>query len=506
MRRTWKALVAAGLAGVVALPAVAGPPVPDGPPVTPAPASWVAPTGPAVTPHPATLAIGEALRVPITPPPGHLLLTAAREPAGPPEFRPLAPPPGPALTPAPLTLASSVGPAVTAAPAGLVGTAGPSITAAPASLAPAGSSVSERPASLGMIAGIVAPLTPAPSHLQRAGALEPIDPVTELPPLTLPPPTKPGPEAVAPPPSGPPQEYDPSHWYLPDCLPNRMPAPPPPCGVPGRVWVIADYLDWSTARDRPALLAALAPTGDRTGEGLRSGFRIDSGAWLDCAQTCGIELGCFTLGTGTRTDNLPPSAAALTATASTDLIGAEANLRANLVCSPHFRLDLLGGYRFLDLSECFGVTAASGDLEVDTELTTRNQFHGGQLGLTGGARYGRLFADLTGKLALGVTREQAVVTAYAAVPAAGLALPPTRLGLARASEFAVLPEADFTVGMQVSDRLRASAGYTFLYLSRAARPGELADRLLSGQAGALSELRAGDFWAQGLNLGLEYRY
>jgi hypothetical protein len=374
--------------------------------------------------------------------------------------------------------------------------AGPPVPPAPPALGATGALIPARPPDSSAPGAGLAVFTPQP-----AAAREPVATLPELPPLSPPPgpsAAKPGPDPAPPAAASPAAEYDPAHWYLPDCLPSRPAEPPPPCGVPGRFWVRADYLLWTTAGERlPRPLAAVVPADDRSTEGFRSGFRLDTGVWLNHAQTLGVGGGFFTLGTGERTTPITPGdgSGPMDLTRTTDLIGAEANALVNLACSDRYRIDLLGGYRFLRLDESLGLGPA-GTPEVRGQVVTRNQFHGGQLGLTGGVRYGRLFADLTGKVALGVLRESAE---------SGVTLfPPASLG--GANEFVALPEADFSLGYQVSDHLRATAGYTLMYLSRAARPGEVTDAALVSLARPFAESHTGDFWAQGVSLGLEYRY
>ena len=84
--------------------------------------------------------------------------------------------------------------------------------------------------------------------------------------------------------------------------------------------------------------------------------------------------------------------------------------------------------------------------------------------------------------------------------------------------FTVVPEVGINVGYQITDWLRAYAGYNFLYWSSVARPGDQIDRVVNPTqiagspvpfTGALRPaplLKSTDFWAQGLSLGLEFRY
>ena len=85
-----------------------------------------------------------------------------------------------------------------------------------------------------------------------------------------------------------------------------------------------------------------------------------------------------------------------------------------------------------------------------------------------------------------------------------------------------MPQVEVNAGYQVCDHLCLHAGYTFLYWSRVARPGDQIDRVinptqapaingtfpgsLSGPARPALTIHDTDFWAQGLNFALELRY
>jgi hypothetical protein len=76
------------------------------------------------------------------------------------------------------------------------------------------------------------------------------------------------------------------------------------------------------------------------------------------------------------------------------------------------------------------------------------------------------------------------------------------------------------VGYHVSESLRVYLGYDLLYLSDLARPGEQIDQVvnptqlptsagpspLTGPARPFFHFVNKDIWAQGLNVGMEFRY
>ena len=99
---------------------------------------------------------------------------------------------------------------------------------------------------------------------------------------------------------------------------------------------------------------------------------------------------------------------------------------------------------------------------------------------------------------------------------AGLLVQSTNSGLHSRDVFAVVPELGVTVGYQLTARLRATFGYTFLYWSQVARPGDQIDldvnpsQLTSdGLVGAPRpqfQWIGSDMWVQGMNFGLDYRF
>ena len=98
----------------------------------------------------------------------------------------------------------------------------------------------------------------------------------------------------------------------------------------------------------------------------------------------------------------------------------------------------------------------------------------------------------------------------------GLLTQSTNVGKYTLNEFAVLPEATVSLGYQLTDGIRASVGYTFLYLSNVSRAGNQIDPVVNsaqlppprftGPARPAFNRSDTDFWTQGINFGLEIRF
>ncbi len=233
---------------------------------------------------------------------------------------------------------------------------------------------------------------------------------------------------------------------------------------------------------------------------------------------------------------LPLSGTVLVSTRS-ELWGAQANLVRNVYRGPVADIDLFGGFRYLDLQEQLDinealVVSALSPAAVGTSFLvadafhTHNQFYGGQLGARGEFHLGPWFVNLRGGVALGTTHETATINGYTAVGVpgvgvttfpGGLLAQPTNSGRFTNNTFSVVPEAGLNIGYQVTDYARIFVGYSFLYWNNVARPGNQVDlgvnpsqiappHLLMGPARPGFFFKDSDFWAQGVNFGVELRY
>jgi hypothetical protein len=208
-------------------------------------------------------------------------------------------------------------------------------------------------------------------------------------------------------------------------------------------------------------------------------------------------------------------------------------LTANLICSDRLYLVALGGFRFLKLKDELQINEqfrfAGNSVDLPDEFRTENRFYGGQVGLEAGVQLGRFTIDFRGKLGLGQVQQIADVNGSTNVLApdgtttlfqGGLLALRSNIGRHQRDELAFLPEVGFNVGLQLTHYAKLYAGYSFLWVSTVARAGEQIDPvvnvtqfpILSGNGPLIGPARpafnfaGADFWAQGLNVGLELRY
>lgn len=167
--------------------------------------------------------------------------------------------------------------------------------------------------------------------------------------------------------------------------------------------------------------------------------------------------------------------------------------------------------------------------QVNDAFATSNEFVGGELGFLWDWEHRRWSLELLSKLAIGSTRQRVSIngstirTLPGEVPefgSGGLLALDSNIGRYERNELSVLPQLGATLGYKLTERLKLTGGYTFLYWSRVARPGDQID--LEVNPGNLPfadppdpdglparpqfTFRDTDFWAHGISAGLEYQW
>ncbi|MEK6260166.1 MAG: BBP7 family outer membrane beta-barrel protein [Planctomycetota bacterium] len=328
----------------------------------------------------------------------------------------------------------------------------------------------------------------------------------------------------------------------------------------------------------------------------RLGGRFTMGYWLDPGQTKGIEGNYFFLNGpsdnfSASSDGAPgspvlarPYINAITGLPDSELIefpgvisgrvlvtsssffqGAELNGLCNLCCScptnccstaccqtagvptgysnqTGYRVDMIGGFRYLNLNESLVITEnllvlptapvppfdPGATIMVTDRFETRNSFYGGQIGARGEWYRGAWFTNVSGKVAIGDTHQEVRISGTTVFTSSGgavvtqpgglLALP-TNIGTYSRDQFSVVPEIGINVGRQLTNNVRVYGGYSLIYWSSVVRPGDQIDftvnptqlptpagpGVLVGPARPAFAFNDTDFWAHGLNLGLEFR-
>ncbi len=329
----------------------------------------------------------------------------------------------------------------------------------------------------------------------------------------------------------------------------------------GRLWVRGEYLAWSMRGQYFPMLLNSGPLGtpidwvgmpplpqtmtlvgdERLLDGLRSGGRVTGGWWWTPEQYSGVEGSFFELdadshhhyagiqtegiarpyrtSTGqwqTRLISYPDvQNGSIDISAETQFTGGEALLRQVVSFGESYRIDLVAGYRHAHLGDQLMITESTETVSgVETELfdlfRTENDFHGGQVGAIARWRRNNLSLQLLGKLALGETVTHTEIDGGTATlqgsqysgSAGGLLAQPSNMGQYRNTGFATFEELGLNLELQLTCTARAFLGYSLLGWSRVAR---VADQVNLDVNSPL-ELKTTSFWAQGMNVGLEYQF
>ena len=238
---------------------------------------------------------------------------------------------------------------------------------------------------------------------------------------------------------------------------------------------------------------------------------------------------------------------AISATTATRLWGAEVDARCKgccgLACDCGYRIDWLAGVRYLELNDNVHVNEAiqfmpgvlanlpvGGTGFVFDSFGTRNQFVGGQIGTDIELRHGCWSLDLKAKIAIGDTHETVNINGgqllvdprgFSTAFQGGLLALPSNIGRFSRDQFGVVPEFGIQLGYNFTERLKAFVGYNFLYWSNVLRAGDQIDRNIDvtqipnfsapgavpvGQTRPAVLFRETSFWAQGLTVGVEWKY
>lgn len=367
--------------------------------------------------------------------------------------------------------------------------------------------------------------------------------------------------------------------YSPGCDPC---GPAPVCCPPGRIYGSADYLLWwldgmgtpplvttspaGTEQDAAGVLgqpgtSILFGGSDLDGDAV-SGGRFSLGVWLDACHRQGVEASYFGLGTHTASFGASATDYAILArpfyntvegeqdarllvydslvtgsvdvTASTSFEGGEFLFRQALQRECWAEIDLLLGYRWLQLEDDLLIQENTQSLVAATAGTTfdlfdrfdtRNSFHGGELGMSLRRQVAACWSvEILAKLAIGNVSSEAtidgqtitVTSTGTTVNQNGLLAQSTNIGTYERDKIATATEVGVKLKRTVANCMDVTVGYTFLYLSDVLRAGDQIDTdinvsqfppgTLSGAPFPEFNFQSSGFWAQGLSFGIEGRF
>ena len=201
----------------------------------------------------------------------------------------------------------------------------------------------------------------------------------------------------------------------------------------------------------------------------------------------------------------------------------------------------IGGIRYLRLRETYTFTTSSPYIPpfpVDVWDTTdrfaaTNSFYGAQLGLRARFAQGPWFGTGSAKIALGgmvqavdvggsVTTNDYTGNGTTQTFSGGYFALPTNIGSYSRTQLAVVPELAVNVGYRLTPSASIFMAYSLLYASNVVRPGNQVNRTVNttqstsytedpaaklvGPAQPTFAFNDSSFWAQGISVGMAFRF
>lgn len=306
--------------------------------------------------------------------------------------------------------------------------------------------------------------------------------------------------------------------------------------------------------------------GDRVNDNWHGGVQIELGTWLDDHREIGIGMRVFAVdedevsfsatSAGTtilgrpffntqigKEDALlvaftnadptqgPFTAGTVTAVTKNQLYGGDGFLRVNWGRGFGYSVDIVGGYQYTRINDSLIVTHDFRDLGTGDEFfgldsfSTRNDFHGGEFGISAEFQQGPWTLNTLGKLGLGNSRQAAIVSGTNTADFVGFGTITTNgalltqnsnIGTYKQDQFTFVPHVSLDVGYQVNDNLNVSLGYSFIYWSSVLLAGDQIDRNIDTRQffgatvpdaqGPFFNFNDTDWWVQGINAGINGRF
>jgi hypothetical protein len=198
------------------------------------------------------------------------------------------------------------------------------------------------------------------------------------------------------------------------------------------------------------------------------------------------------------------------------------------------RTDLLVGFRYYGLNDSIRVTEdlatsqVASTILVHDNFAAKNEFYGCEIGLKSTLYRGRWSLGVTPRIAMGANHQTVTIDGSTVVNSADgaarynsgvFAIDGTNAGTYKRDTFSVIPQLALELGYQVTPCWRAFVGYNVLYWGDIVRSGNAIDMTIDSKnvpiggnytSGGLPfpsySGRTTDFWAQGINIGSEFRF
>jgi hypothetical protein len=303
---------------------------------------------------------------------------------------------------------------------------------------------------------------------------------------------------------------------------------------------------------------SVAYSNEAIGEDARPGGRITLGTWLDPWQCWGVEGRYYALAdettqftatseagdpilarpffdviAGAQASRLIAfpgivSPGSVSVTTESEVLGGDALLRRSLCRWGCGRVDFIVGYQYARIDESLAIADSSTDVDpnnliadgtifaITDNFATRNEYHAATVGAAAQFEQGAWRLDVLGKIGFGNMAESVTIAGQTIIDAPpvgvvdvvndfGLLAQGVNLGTFSQDRFAVSPEVNAKAVYCVNDCIDVWAGYTFVYWSRVAQPGQQIDIDLRVPADRFA-IRDSEYWIHALTLGGQVRF
>jgi hypothetical protein len=336
-------------------------------------------------------------------------------------------------------------------------------------------------------------------------------------------------------------------------------------------WGSAEYLLWWRAeRDTPTLVTTATTSVDEDTDGqlgqantrvllgsesfdarILPGGRFDIGFWTDSCDTLGFGGRFTALGdddVNYRIDQTQVASGVLTipffnrdaavneedtllvahpdtgATGNINVLGhnevyaLDLYMRRLLLRECDYRLDLIGGYFFSRINEDLVIdstTLVGNTVNIRDEFRTKNEYHGGSVGLLGEWNRDCWQVNMLAKIAFTNVTQTVLIDGQqnvdngAQVTPNGLFTQASNIGTQERDDFSVVPEFGIQSVYHLGCGVDLISGYSLIYWDNVLRPGDQIDRVVDNTqtiARPAANFVESDYWAHGMNFGLRWTY
>lgn len=207
-------------------------------------------------------------------------------------------------------------------------------------------------------------------------------------------------------------------------------------------------------------------------------------------------------------------------------------------CGPtegYKRVDFTAGYRYFGVDDKIEITEDltslqsfnPGRFEISDRFKTKNKFNGAEVGVLWESGWRNWTLEAHSRTAFGNVHSEVLIDGDTLISPltqpqqsfeGGLLTQRSNIGEYKRDKFGLLNELGLTLGLYLTPRLRATVGYTIIYLTPVVRAGDQIDLDLNpdylapeiepftGPERPRFAFRDTDFWVNGVNVGLDLHW